>query len=96
MAAARTALRATTRRVALGRIQYLDFDGKGARQRYFTIAAGIGVDAHLFYKLNPALKAQLGMAAYYAKAWHLWFTHRMTRFQVEYPAAGASARSRPA
>jgi len=89
IAAARTALRATSRRVALGRIEYLDFDGKPAN-RYFTIAAGIGVDAHLFYKLNPAVKAQLGMAAYYAKAWHLWLTHRMTRFQVEYAGAGVS------
>ncbi|MGA8868035.1 MAG: diacylglycerol kinase family protein [Candidatus Sulfotelmatobacter sp.] len=88
VAAARTALRATERRVALGRIQYLDFNGKGAAS-CFTIAAGIGVDAHLFYKLNPALKTQLGMGAYYAKAWHLWFTHRMNWFEVEYTTTGA-------
>ena len=24
------------------------------------------------------------MAAYYLKAWHLWATHRMRRFEVEY------------
>ncbi|MGA8761490.1 MAG: diacylglycerol kinase family protein [Candidatus Sulfotelmatobacter sp.] len=88
-AAARAALRATPRRIALGRIQCFDFDGKPAI-RYFTIAAGIGVDAHLFYKLNPSVKARLGMAAYYVKAWHLWLTHRMSRFEVEYAAAGAA------
>jgi diacylglycerol kinase (ATP) len=93
VAAAQAALRATRRRIALGRIQYLDFDGKAAR-RFFTIAAGIGVDAHLFYKLNPAVKAQLGMAAYYAKAWHLWLTHRMTRFEVQYAAPGAAETER--
>jgi len=86
--AARAALGATPKRIALGRIQYLDSEGKPG-SRYFTIAAGIGVDAHLFYKLNPAVKAQLGIAAYYAKAWRLWLTHRMTRFEVEYAAAEA-------
>jgi len=29
------------------------------------------------------------MAAYYAKAWHLWFTYGMTRFQVEYRETGS-------
>jgi diacylglycerol kinase family enzyme len=28
------------------------------------------------------------MAAYYVKAWHLWFTYPMTRFQVEYTESG--------
>jgi diacylglycerol kinase family enzyme len=30
------------------------------------------------------MKQRLGMAAYYAKAWHLWMTHKMRRFVVEY------------
>jgi diacylglycerol kinase family enzyme len=71
------------RRIPLGRIEYHDFEGKPA-QRYFTVAAGIGVDAHLFYKLNRDLKKQAGMAAYYLKAWNLWATHRMRKFEVEY------------
>ena len=29
------------------------------------------------------------MAAYYAKAWHLWFTYPMTRFRVEYTETGS-------
>ncbi len=47
-----------------------DLNGK-AGTRYFMITAGIGVDAHLFYQLNPLAKRRLGMAAYYAKATRL-------------------------
>ena len=89
VAAARASLQATQKRVALGHIEYLDLDGKPAT-RYFTIAAGIGVDAHLFYKLTPTVKRRLGMAAYYIKAWHLWMTYRMARFQAQYLETGSS------
>src|SRR5882757_8680172 len=81
--AARVAVNGRVRRIPLGRIEYHDFNDKPAH-RYFTVAAGIGVDAHLFYKLNSNLKKQGGMAAYYLKAWNLWATHRMRRFEVEY------------
>ena len=81
--AVRAALRAEPRRVALGRVQVRGFRGE-AVTRYFTVAVGVGVDAHLFYKLNAAAKQRLGMAAYYAKAWHLWFSHRMERFVVQW------------
>jgi diacylglycerol kinase (ATP) len=80
--AARATLTAMPRRVAVGRIEYQDFDGKPA-SRYFTVAVGIGVDAQLFYKLNPAAKRHLGMVAYVAKATHLWLTHKMEYFEVE-------------
>jgi YegS/Rv2252/BmrU family lipid kinase len=82
-AAARVAVEGRVRRVHLGRIEYEDFNGKPA-SRYFTVAAGIGVDAHLFYKLTAELKSRSGMAGYYLKAWHLWATHKMRRFEVEY------------
>jgi diacylglycerol kinase (ATP) len=81
--AVHAALNAELRRVALGRVTVCGFDGKPLT-RYFTVAVGIGVDAHLFYKLHAGTKQRLGMAAYYAKAWHLWFTHRMARFRVEW------------
>jgi diacylglycerol kinase (ATP) len=89
VAAARAALDGVPRRVALGQVAYRDFEGRPAT-RYFTVAAGAGVDAHLFYKLNPSVKNRLGMAAYYAKAWRLWMTHRMVRFQATWtdPASG--------
>jgi diacylglycerol kinase (ATP) len=94
MAAARRLLHGITRRVALGRIQYLDLNGKSST-RFFVVAAGAGVDAHLFYKLHSGTKQRMGMAAYYAKAWHLWFTHPMARFRVEF-AETASGEPRRA
>jgi len=82
-AAAQALVNGDVRRIPLGRIEYHDFTSQPAA-RYFTVAAGIGVDAHLFYKLTADLKNRSGMAAYYLKAWHLWATHRMRRFEVEY------------
>ena len=90
-AAAEVAVNSGVRRIPLGCIEYRDFQDKPS-QRYFTVAAGIGVDAHLFYKLNRDLKKQAGMAAYYLKAWNLWATHRMRRFEVEYVNGGGLKR----
>jgi len=80
--AARAALRSAPQRIAVGRVEYRDFEQQTS-SRYFVMIAGVGVDAHLFYKLNPAAKRHLGMAAYYAKAARLWLTHRMENFAVE-------------
>lgn len=82
-AAAKSLLDATPRRIALGRVKYVDPRG-AADSRYFVITAGVGVDAHLFYKLLTGTKQRMGMAAYYAKAWHLWFTYAMPRFRTSY------------
>jgi diacylglycerol kinase (ATP) len=89
-AAAEAALHGKTRRVALGQVTCPDVNGQ-ANTRYFVIAAGMGVDAHLFYKLHSGMKQRLGMRAYYAKAWHLWFTYPMTRFRVNYAESGSEA-----
>ncbi|MGD0509786.1 MAG: diacylglycerol kinase family protein, partial [Terriglobales bacterium] len=89
-AAAQVAVAGKLRRVPLGRIEYEDFTGNSAA-RYFTVAAGIGVDAHLFYKLTAQLKNRSGMTAYYLKAWQLWATYNMRRFEVEY-ANGSGLR----
>jgi YegS/Rv2252/BmrU family lipid kinase len=85
-AAAKAALNAEQRRVALGKITCPDLSGV-RKTRYFVVAAGIGVDAHLFYKLLTSTKQRLGMGAYYAKAWQMWFTYPMTRFRVAYRAS---------
>jgi diacylglycerol kinase (ATP) len=87
-AAARTLLDATPRRIALGHVKYIDLHGS-TNSRYFVITAGVGVDAHLFYKLLTGTKQRMGMAAYYAKAWHMWFTYAMTRFAAVYQEAGS-------
>ena len=82
-AAAQAALSAEQRRVALGQITCPDLSG-ARKTRYFVVAAGVGVDAHMCYKLLTSTKQRLGMGAYYAKAWQMWFTYPMTRFRVEY------------
>ncbi|MGA7558052.1 MAG: diacylglycerol kinase family protein [Terriglobales bacterium] len=91
-AAAKIAVAGKVRRIPLGRVEYENFSGQSGA-RYFTVAAGVGVDAHLFYKLTAELKQQSGMAGYYLKAWQLWATHRMRKFEVEY-ANGNGLRQR--
>jgi diacylglycerol kinase (ATP) len=90
--AAKAALAGTLRRIALGHVSYVSLQGQ-CRSRYFVLAAGIGADAHLFYKLATGDKQRMGMAAYYAKAWNLWFSYPMTRFVADYAANGSSARA---
>jgi diacylglycerol kinase family enzyme len=89
-AAAKAALNAKPRRVALGRVTCQGLQGVPTTC-HFVVAAGIGVDAHLFYKLQSGVKQRLGMAAYYAKAWHMWFSYPMTRFRAEYMQTSTSA-----
>lgn len=80
--AARAALKARIQRITLGKVEYLNTTCQ-PEWRYFIVAAGVGVDAHLFYKLNGWAKRQLGMTSYYMKATHLWLTHQMEKFEVE-------------
>jgi YegS/Rv2252/BmrU family lipid kinase len=93
MGAAKAALHGVARRVAIGRVEYLDLERRPA-SRYFVVAAGIGVDAHLFYKLHAGTKRRMGMAAYYAKAWNLWLTYPMTRFVADYVESGSQEAKR--
>jgi diacylglycerol kinase family enzyme len=88
-AAAKVAVNGARRRVALGHIKYFDRHGSPGT-RFFVVAAGVGVDAHLFYQLNPEVKQRLGMAAYYGKAWHLWWSYPMVRFVAEYVETGSA------
>jgi diacylglycerol kinase family enzyme len=70
VSAARAALTANPRRIAVGQVRYQDLLGNPASQ-YFTVTLGIGADAHLFHELDSSVKIRFGMLAYYAKAtWH--------------------------
>jgi diacylglycerol kinase (ATP) len=91
--AAQALLTAKPRRIALGRVEYTDLEGNRG-SRFFTVTAGIGADAHLFYKLNPLVKGHLGMMAYYAKATRLWLTHPMEKFSVEVDTDGKPSNER--
>jgi diacylglycerol kinase (ATP) len=86
-AAAEAALGARSRRIAVGKIEYHGFEGKAA-SRYFTVTAGVGADARLFYKLGAESKKALGMASYYLKACELWLTHPMELFPVSFVEGG--------
>jgi len=88
-AAAKAALSGTTRRISLGKITCNGLAGVPVT-RYFAVAAGVGVDAHLFYKLHNGLKKSMGMTAYYAKAWNLLLTYVMASFTAEYVETGSS------
>jgi YegS/Rv2252/BmrU family lipid kinase len=89
VSAARALLTAAPRRITVGKIDFRDFNNLPSF-RYFTVAAGVGVDAHLFYKLNRLIKDRMGMLAYYTKATHLWLTHRMRYFEAEFSSNGAA------
>ena len=93
VSAAESALHATPRRIALGCVKYTDLRGNSGT-KYFVVAAGIGVDAHLFYKLHSGTKQRMGMAAYYAKAWNLLVTYPMNRFSAEYAVSGSDTARR--
>jgi diacylglycerol kinase family enzyme len=80
--AARQLLTATPQRLAIGRIEY---QRSGRREtRYFTVAAGVGADAALFYKLNAQFKQRWGMAAYVSESFRQWLTHKFEPFTVEW------------
>ncbi|HUK25838.1 MAG TPA: diacylglycerol kinase family protein [Terriglobales bacterium] len=83
VAAARAALTAQPRRIAVGKITFQDFQD-GQASRYFGVTAGVGVDAYLFHELDSAAKLRLGIMAYYLHAAWLWLTHRMRRFTVQF------------
>ena len=93
VAAAEMAVRAVPWRIALGCVKYTNSQGNSVA-KYFVIAAGVGVDAHLFYKLHSGTKQRMGMAAYYAKAWNLWFTYPMPRFAAAFLETGSDAPRR--
>jgi diacylglycerol kinase (ATP) len=79
--AAHAALHSEPRRIAVGKVEYQALQGNAA-SRYFTVTAGVGADAHLFYELNPLIKSSIGVSAYYAKAFRIWLTRKMEYFTV--------------
>jgi len=86
--AARTLLTATPVRVSVGRIHFHDRQGL-EHSRYFTVAAGVGVDGLFFYRLDTALKRRFGYAAYVMEAFHLWSTHQFPLFDITVRAPGS-------
>jgi diacylglycerol kinase (ATP) len=66
------------RRISIGHVVC---DG-GRVDRHFLLMAGIGLDAHIVYRVNAALKARAGKFAYWIAGWSL-LGRRLSEFQVE-------------
>jgi diacylglycerol kinase (ATP) len=89
--AARAALTAKPKRIAVGRVSFQDLSGNPAA-RYFTVTLGVGMDAYLFHRLDPSLKIRFGMLSYYLHAKWLWLTHPMPSFDVEFAEENGTKR----
>jgi YegS/Rv2252/BmrU family lipid kinase len=74
-------------RISTGRIHFQGLDGR-AQSRYFTVAAGIGADADVMYRLDAQLKRRFGYPVYIAEALRVWATNRYPLFQAEFSIAG--------
>lgn len=81
--AAAQLLGAESHHIAAGRIDYERAGGR-RESRYFTVAAGVGVDAELFYTLNARSKQRWGMAAYVGESLRQWVVQRFHPFQVDF------------
>ncbi len=80
--AAAQLVEASSRHVAVGQIQFQH--GVERRTHYFTVAAGIGMDAALFYKINAEFKQRWGMAAYVAQSLRMWALETFHPFVAEW------------
>jgi YegS/Rv2252/BmrU family lipid kinase len=80
-------LAATPVQIPVGRIKYAAEDGsKGCR--FFTVAAGIGADALLMARMDPALKRRLGYFLYLVEAFRIWASHPFPLFQARFSGHG--------
>jgi len=82
-------LGATPMRVPVGRISYCDPEGV-QRSRYFTVAAGVGVDALCIAGLDAQWKRRLGYALYGMQMLRIWATHSFPLFEASFAAHDGS------
>jgi diacylglycerol kinase (ATP) len=81
--AAKMLLDAVPTRVPVGKITFRDGEGD-PQSRFFVVAAGAGVDALFFARLNRRMKHRFGYVAYLAAALHLWATHNFPMFHAAF------------
>ncbi|MGA1983190.1 MAG: YegS/Rv2252/BmrU family lipid kinase [Acidobacteriaceae bacterium] len=86
--AAKMLLGAVPSRVSVGRVFYRDRAGK-SRDRYFVVAAGVGVDGVFFSRLDSRLKQRLGYLLYLLQALRLALTHTFPMFRASFFETGS-------
>jgi len=69
--------------VPVGRVSFKEEDGSTGT-RYFTVAAGVGVDALFMSRLDPELKRRFGYALYLIEALRVWATHSFQLFRAAF------------
>ena len=79
--AAQAALAAVTVRVSVGHVACRSVEGAPV-SRHFLSVAGAGLDGHLFHKLDESGKRTLGLAAYFLKAFQIWWSYPMQWFSA--------------
>lgn len=87
--AAAQLLSAEVKNIAVGKIECGDRGGCC----YFTVAAGVGVDAALFYRMNVEFKRRWGMTAYVYESIRQWIVQKYHPFAVEWSDGRQSGRS---
>lgn len=65
-------------RISVGHLTCED----GAVSRHFLLMAGVGLDAHIVYRVSAPLKARAGKLAYWLAGWAL-LGHHLAEFQAE-------------
>ena len=85
-------LKSQPMQVPVGRIRFNDADGVPV-QRYFTVAAGVGADALLMARMDPALKRRIGYLLYMIEAFRIWVSHRFPLFEARIEHADGSTRA---
>jgi diacylglycerol kinase (ATP) len=81
--AAQRLLESQAVRVSAGRISFRDQQGATCT-RYFTVAAGIGADAQLMYRLDAQLKRRFGYALYAVEGLRILATHPFPLFEAAF------------
>lgn len=81
--AAQMLLTADRVRISVGQITYQNGKGRPS-SRYFTVAAGIGADAHLMYRLDAQLKRRFGYALYAVEGLKVLATHAFPLFEAAF------------
>jgi diacylglycerol kinase (ATP) len=81
--AAQLMLNSQVRPVRLGKLTFHS-SANIEESRYFILAAGVGLDAAMFYQLAAVAKQQLGVMGYYFEAFRQWGKQKYPFFEVEF------------